>query len=111
MPHLYVTDDDGNEVAIPAIWVICEACRGEGRSSAHLGDVTEWLRWEDEETREDYVQGRYDEPCGECSGAGKIKVADEAHLTDAQRALWQDWLDYEAEGRHYQRLREMGIEW
>ena len=57
-------------------WFICEACEGEGRSSAHIGSFTmsEFEEtFDDPESRADYFAGRYDKVCKACNGSGKLK--------------------------------------
>lgn len=82
-------DDDGAFVALPHRWAICGCCNGEGQTSAHLGDVTEWLRDEcTPEEREDYFAGGYDRDCPECDGTGKIMVPDFEKITAEQKAAY-----------------------
>lgn len=97
---LYMGDD--SEVVLPTRWVICPACDGNGTSCAHVecdgGGFTssEWNE-QDEDFRDDYLAGRYDRPCDECSGSGKVKVVDTDRLTEEQLALWNEQCDDDAD--------------
>ena len=83
-----------------AKWVICGACEGEGTSSAHLGAITsdEWNGpdWDDD-SREDYLEGRYDKQCEKCRGTGKVDVSfphpERDHAYESER-----WLRYAETG-------------
>lgn len=76
-PPTVLTEDEEPR-ALPYVWEICDACRGEGKSSAYLGAFTqrEWAE-EDEDFKSDYLAGRYDRPCEYCHGTGKVMVLDE----------------------------------
>lgn len=93
-------DDQDEFVAVPHRWAICHCCDGEGHTSAHLGDVTEWLRDEcTAEERDDYFAGHYDRPCDECDGTGKVMVADYARMTPAQKQAYDLDLKIDADLR------------
>jgi len=87
-------------------WAICSRCRGNGTSTAYLGDVTEWLR-EDPDAAEDYFGGMYDKPCDECSGTGKVRTLP-AESPVAHE--WAEWQRDEAEDRATRRA-ESGYAW
>ena len=74
-------DSDGlkSVVSMPAHWVICSACSGEGKSSAYLGAYgrEEFDEAFSPKEQEDYFAGAYDRPCEHCRGTGKVKVVDE----------------------------------
>lgn len=55
-------------------WEICDSCRGEGSHSKHLGAFTSYevADWDDEE-KERYFTGVYDQSCTKCNGTGKVK--------------------------------------
>lgn len=72
-----VYDEDGEKLVLPMMWAICESCRGEGKSSAHLGWFTGDQLAEDPDFAEEYMGGGYDRQCQECRGDGKIRVVDE----------------------------------
>lgn len=75
---IYLYDDEtGDKIPhrVPAKWEICDCCEGAGRSSAHLGSFTGEQLWElGQDWCEDYFDGRFDEPCADCSGTGKVLV-------------------------------------
>lgn len=76
---LYERQPDGSvaETPLPTKWVICETCKGEGKSTAYLGAFSaEEMLEEDLEFIEDYVSGFYDRCCDECGGTGKVREAD-----------------------------------
>lgn len=55
-------------------WVVCTVCHGKGKSSAHLGALTQDMRDEmDEEWLDDYRAGAFDRLCEECKGRTTIK--------------------------------------
>lgn len=58
-------------------WMICPECRGDGKHSKHLGEITEEDRergW-DPDDFERYISGEYDKICDACRGAGKLQDA------------------------------------
>jgi DnaJ-class molecular chaperone len=72
-------DQDGNSEThrLLALWEICGACEGHGRSSAYLGAFTcDDMDEAGPEFMEDYMAGHYDRSCEHCNGAGKISVID-----------------------------------
>lgn len=92
-------DDDDDFVDVPAKWVICGVCHGDGAHSGHLGAITadEWHdNWSPDE-QDDYMAGVYDKTCDNCEGEGKVKVIDhDARLTDRQRAAIQKQREWDA---------------
>lgn len=89
--QLFRSSADGDEeieVELPAVWVICSHCRGEGKSSSYLGAITsdEWHNDWDPEEQERYIAGEYDRPCTACEGLGRqLELDPDAKLTDLQR--------------------------
>lgn len=83
---------EGEELTIdlPARWAICSHCQGEGSSSAHLGAITasEWAEDWDQDDREAYLGGFYDQSCAHCQG-GKVLEVDIAscRTLEQRRAL------------------------
>lgn len=59
-------------------WSICAHCGGEGRTSAHLGEVNPDDF--DDEGWQGYVDGAHDRACVPCKGSGKV-------LTDAPEPI------------------------
>jgi DnaJ-class molecular chaperone len=87
--RITILGEDDNEIELPTKWAICGTCDGEGRHSQHLGAHT--ASEFDEafgtpEEKEDYFNGFYDKSCEDCDGTGKVKIVDDARLTDEQRA-------------------------
>ena len=81
-------------------WVICSTCDGHGAHSRDFGAITadEWNGpdW-DEDSREAYLEGRYDEPCARCNGSGKV----DANAPKPERdEAWESerWLRYAESG-------------
>jgi hypothetical protein len=106
-------DDEGNEterepLVLPHIWEICGTCRGEGRSSAYLGAITqdEWAEDWDYEEQERYMAGGYDRTCDECGGAGKVKVVDEERFQRTHSTEYAKWQTDREEEAAYHRMCE-----
>ena len=103
---------------LPHRWIICDACRGEGRRDhpAFSNGITssEWEEW-DQDDRENYMRGAYDVGCNDCGGSGKIAVPDIGRCTFAQKrelVLERRALEREARedsaGERYLRMMENG---
>ena len=77
------------EVSFPAKWVICGACEGHATTTRHIecdgGGFTasEWADAcdDDPDFAEDYFGGRYDRPCPDCDGLGRVQAIDEEAVT------------------------------
>jgi hypothetical protein len=73
---------------LPGKWAICPKCDGHGHHSRDFGAITadEWIGpdWDDD-SRESYLRGDYDRPCG-CSG-GKVWIVDVKACTFAQKRV------------------------
>lgn len=103
-------DDDGNEIALPLRWAICDECRGEGKHS-HAVDgngitSSEWDEWDVEE-RETYMRGGYDRTCEVCRGAGKVQVVDEAKLSPELLLRYREAQQSLAESYHISRMERL----
>lgn len=64
-------------------WIICPHCEGDGKHSKRLGAMTSTEFhdcFDDEESREAYFSGAYDETCDTCRRSGKIREDDEEAL-------------------------------
>lgn len=96
---LYHDDsDEVTDVAVPARWVICGHCSGDGKSSEHLGAISgdEFHHQWSEEGRDNYLSGMYDRPCGICSGRGRcLEPLDDSQLTAQQREALKQTRDDE----------------
>ncbi len=83
--------DNGVEESIhlPAVWRICEPCRGHGKHSHAIGAVTssEWANWDPDE-RCDYLRGGYDRTCEACRGTGKVLEVDLVAVPDPLRTRY-----------------------
>lgn len=81
------TNRDQIDVKFPAKWAICPDCEGcatdRGRSVECDGGGFTSSEWndQDEDFRQDYMAGRYDQPCGFCKGLGRIQSIDEEAVT------------------------------
>lgn len=88
-----IWDLEGEVVKIPAIWIICDDCYGEGtRVNPNIdgnGISGSDPVWDDDDFREDYLSGRYDVACSECDGNGKVLVPDDELLTEEQQIMVQ----------------------
>jgi hypothetical protein len=77
------TTDEGDEVevALPALFEVCQTCRGNGKHVNPAIDgngLTQEDFDEDPDFREDYFSGRYDVTCEECGGQRVVLAIDEA---------------------------------
>lgn len=88
-------------VTFPAKWAICPRCEGCGtdRGASVECDgggftASEWAE-QDEDFRDDYIAGRYDQPCVPCKGLGRIEVPDQRHLNRHQRKLLAEFVRQE----------------
>jgi hypothetical protein len=79
-------------------WAICDLCRGSGGHSNRFGaySADEWNE-HDDEFRQNYLSGRYDAACEDCSGTGKYLVLNEDELSDEAREYLYDYLESEYE--------------
>jgi hypothetical protein len=92
----------------PTTKEVCPSCRGEGKSTRYLGDVTEMCR-EDPDFAEDYWRGFYDRTCDECQGRNVIDVPDESRWPEVLRIHWKEWEISQAETNAiYEAERRMG---
>lgn len=96
-------------------WIICDKCRGEGKHDhpAFSNGITseEWNNDWDEDSREGYLEGRYDVHCDDCGGRGRVQIPIISACTFAQKRVLvamrksdrEDYRDWKSE----QRLRDM----
>lgn len=87
------SDDSEKVVELPAEWVICDCCNGEGKSSAYLGAYTasEWAE-QGEDFHRDYMEGFYDRACDSCKGTGKQLIPDIERCVEPDHGLALEWL-------------------
>ena len=88
-------NEDGEKITekIPAIWSICDTCRGNGKHSRHLGAITESDReqhWSEDEF-EGYMRGEYDMQCEVCKGTGKVLEPEWSY--NAEFSSWRGGAD------------------
>ena len=100
-------DDEDSFVKVPAHWVICSTCRGNGQHSLGMGCFTQDdMDEQGPDFREDYMSGRYDQSCEPCSGTGKVLVINrDAPMNAQQKAALakqdsDDEIDRELDAEH-----------
>ena len=93
-----ISDEQINPCSVREEWVICALCRGSGGHSNRFGaySAQEWDE-HDDEFRDNYISGRYDEHCQDCDGTGKVLMLDESELSDEARDYLNDHLQNEYE--------------
>jgi len=87
---LVVTDDEGEELELPARYDVCDTCHGTGSHVNPSIDSHGLSRDdfdEDPDFAEDYFRGVYDVSCHECHGRRVVPVVDEYRATEAELAL------------------------
>lgn len=92
---------------------VCSRCRGTGVTTEHIDGhgitMEEWERDWDDESREDYLSGRYDRPCPECNGNRVELVIDRDAADPKMLAMLDEWIRDENETRAtYEAERRMG---
>jgi hypothetical protein len=116
-------DEEGDELELelPACWIICPRCRGEGKHSNPSIDgngitASEWAEWDGEE-REHYMTGEYDVDCQAGCSDGKRLVPDPDRMTAEQLMDLKNWEEYEREAQREEaedrrtRMMESGGGW
>ena len=84
----------------PAKYEVCPTCKGKGTSSLHLGVFTSEDMYElGPEFQEDYMNGRYDEPCPECNGRTTVLTIDFDSCNPVQYHRAIQYLQSEASAR------------
>lgn len=86
-------------LTLPAMNELCERCHGDGKhvNPSVDGHGLTALDFDDEDFRQDYMQGRFDVRCEECLGERVVKVVDEERLTKRQRLPWENLQEEERE--------------
>ncbi len=113
-------NDEGEEVehSLPAKWAVCGRCHGDGThvnpnidGNGITASEMEELCDRDPDFPEDYMSGMYDVPCEECHGNHVVKEVDEEHLSEEQKALYQQWCkaqqaahEYDYEDAYFRRM-------
>lgn len=111
-PKFIVLNDHGQEVELPARYVVCPRCEGSGihdhpAFSNGIG-AEEWN--EDEDFRRDYMAGVYDVKCEECKGNRVVAEPVMESLTIHQCLWLQAHDDYKRVVAEEKRMRDRGIE-
>lgn len=89
-PTTVYDDESDEDVVLPMCWEICGDCRGDGVRALGGLEITGevWSDWDDDE-REAYLTGGYDQLCISCDGAGKVRGVDVDVLSPRQAELWE----------------------
>jgi hypothetical protein len=111
---LYLENDDSEDIEIPSRYVVCGTCDGRGQHSHRFGAIPmadfmgpEW----DDESREDYIAGRYDEQCGTCKGRRVVLVVDVDRCTPEQRKLVEEDAEAAAESAAEEASERRMMDW
>lgn len=95
---------DGDEVVVAGKKVVCWKCQGEGKHTNPAIDgngisAEEWENDWDEDSREGYLNGRYDICCEECGGLRVLTVVDEEKLNPVELEAYNEHLEDEYAAR------------
>ena len=71
--ELTFEDDSFEYRDVPAKWVICETCDGDGKRGNPAFDGMAYPGDEDPDFWFEYFNGTYDVRCDECDGTGKVQ--------------------------------------
>ena len=77
LPTVFDEQSD-TDITLPHKWEVCPNCGGKGTFNDWVITADEWWGpdWDDE-SREDYLAGTYDQVCDECNGRTTVAVVDE----------------------------------
>lgn len=85
---------------IPAKYEVCNSCYGTGTTTRHVemdgGGFTasEWAE-QDDEFKEDYLNGVYDRPCPECKGQRVVAEVNEEACSKEFLDIYHKYLEEE----------------
>lgn len=107
-PICFTVEDEitGEEVEhkLPAKWVICDRCRGNGKHVNPNVDghgISREEFDEDPDFEEAYFAGRYDVRCEADCNDGKVPAVDEENLTEAMKKTYERYLKLQDEEARY----------
>jgi hypothetical protein len=109
--HILLWDDDDCEYSaeLPVKFEVCGTCEGRGshvNPSIDCGGLTAEDFDEDPGFYEDYMGGRYDQPCNECNGK-RVAPVIVRWLADKETLAKLDRQRIEAEADHAERMAEL----
>jgi hypothetical protein len=92
--YLEFEDYDGNKHKIPAVFGVCDRCRGTGVHDhpAFSNGISQEQFDEDPEFKEDYMAGKYDVRCSECKGQRVVPVVNPDTLSAPDKELYELYL-------------------
>jgi hypothetical protein len=97
----FTNEDVEMEHDLPGKWEICGRCEGGGTDGGASVEcdgggftASEWAE-QDEDFKEDYLNGVYDRPCHICKGTGKIVVLDEERCAPDLLKKYKAYLEEE----------------
>jgi hypothetical protein len=105
-------DDNGDEIKLPMKRIICPRCDGCGHHDhpAFSNGITasEWNGddWDDD-SRADYLRGRFDVRCEECGGSNVVEVPDEERMSPDLIQRLHDYYRAENEWAAEQRMERL----
>jgi uncharacterized protein YrzB (UPF0473 family) len=110
-PVFKVMDEDGNEVELPAKFIVCPRCEGKGVHDhpAFSNGLTQ-EDFDDQDFKEEYFRGTYDVACTECKGERVVPAPIEDKLNEQQKKFLEAHYEMLSEKRAEQRMRDRGIE-
>jgi hypothetical protein len=97
MPITWLADDGDTTVTrnVPFNWAICPVCEGHatdrGASVECDGGgftASEWAE-QDDDFKQDYLNGAYDKPCSACKGLGRVQEPDLTALSETERGEYE----------------------
>ena len=93
MPEtITIYEDTDDEMHLPARWIVCPRCEGNGTQDCFSGGMTaSELHEAGEEFINDYVAGHYNIPCEQCNGRTTVAAVNKDQCNPAQLAAWQCW--------------------
>ena len=108
---ILLEDDDGNEVEhqLPAEWVVCFRCEGNGKvvDPGVDGDgFTMSEMNEDPDFKEDYFSGFYDIECPVCNGRTTVLDFAWDNFNEEQNKLYEQYEDQEKFKAECRAIRE-----